>query len=116
MAARRKTRERAKPHSRKKTAAADRAALTPEELWARAIREAVLGDCHPWQRDAVLDPSSRISLLVGRGGGKTTVMRARAVLKMISIPDAEIIYIAKSRPNAEKLNWKPLKKLIRAIG
>jgi hypothetical protein len=113
---RKKSSAPAKPHSRKKSAARDVAALTLDEQWAAGVRDSLLADCHPWQRDAVLDPARRVSMLVGRGGGKTTVLRVRALIKMTSIPRARIIYAATSRPEAERLNWEPLKELIDQLG
>lgn len=100
---------RAKPHERTKAA---RRVLSPDEAWAAKISEAVLGDCHPFQRDAVEDPWRFITLLVGRGGGKTSVMRARALRKLTSIRDGALLYVAPTKPMAEKLMWRPLKKAI----
>jgi hypothetical protein len=106
----------AKPHSRKKSAARDAAAMTLDEQWAAGIKETLLADCHPWQRDAALGDATRISLLVGRGGGKTTVLRVRALIKITSIARARVIYAATSRPEAERLNWEPLKELVDQLG
>lgn len=107
---------RAKPHSRKKSAARDVAAMTLDEQWAAGVGDSLLADCHPWQRDAAIDPALRVSLLVGRGGGKTTVLRVRALIKITSIPRARVIYAATSRPEAERLNWEPLKQLVDDLG
>jgi hypothetical protein len=106
----------AKPHSRKKAAARDALAMSPDEEWADDLSERMLGDCHPFQRDAVLDPSTRVSILVGRGGGKTTAKRVRAVRKISRIRRARVAYVATSRPEAERLNWEPLKELIEQLG
>jgi hypothetical protein len=113
---RKKSTARAKPHSRKKSAARDRAAMTLDEQWAADIKDSLLADCHPWQRDAALDPHRRVSMLVGRGGGKTTVLRVRALIKITSISRARVIYAATSRPEAERLNWEPLKELVDQLG
>ena len=99
---------RAKPHSRAKAQARDVAAQDPDVAWADGIYERMLDACHDFQRDAVTDPALRISYLVGRGGGKTTAARVRAVRKMTSIQRARIAYVATSRPEAERLNWEPL--------
>lgn len=101
-------RSRAKPHERKQ---AERRVLSPDESWATAIRERILADCHPWQRDAVLDPWRRVSLLVGRGGAKTTSMRARAAIKLTSIRRADLLYLAVTQDHAHELNWEPLQEM-----
>ncbi len=114
--ARKKSSAPAKPHSRKKSAARDVAAMTLDEQWAAGVRASLLADCHPPQRDAALDDALRIALLVGRGGGKTTVLRVRALIKITSIARARVIYAATSRPEAERLNWEPLKQLVDDLG
>lgn len=99
---------RAAPHER---AQAERRVLSPDEKWAAKIRERILADCHPFQRDAVIDPSRRYSILVGRGGGKTTTFRARAALKMTGLRRAEILYLALTEDHALDLNWEPLQDM-----
>ena len=69
----------AKPHSRKKSAARDRAAMSLDQQWAAGIKDTLLADCHPFQRDAVLDEALRIAIGAGRGGGKTVILRVRAM-------------------------------------
>jgi hypothetical protein len=113
---RKKSSDRATPHSKKKSAARDRAAMSLDELWAADIEQRLLADCHPFQLDAALDPHRRVSFLVGRGGGKTTVLRVRALIKLTTIPNARLIYAATSGPEAERLNWEPLKKVIDELG
>jgi len=90
--------------------------MSLDEQWAAGLRDRLLDDCHPYQRDAVLDDALRIGILAGRGGGKTVVLRVRALLKMIAKPRARIIYAATSRPEAERLNWEPLKELVDQLG
>lgn len=109
---------RATPHSRKKSAARARVAavLSEDEEWAAGIRDRLLADCHDYQRDAVLDTGRRVSFLVGRGGGKTTSLRARALIKITSIKHARVLYAATSGPEAERLNWEPLKQLVDELG
>lgn len=106
-------RRRELPHGRVK---AERRVLSPDERWAAEISERVIADCHPFQRDAVEDPARFISLLVGRGGGKTTTMRARAIIKLTSIRRARMVYIAPTRQMAEELMWIPLKDSIEFYG
>lgn len=88
---------------------------TTDKSWSEEIASYVLADCHPWQLAAVEDPAKRITLLVGRGGGKTTALRARALLKMLRRPRASIAYVATSRPEAERLNWEPLKQFLTSL-
>ncbi|HZJ68276.1 MAG TPA: hypothetical protein VFD36_32465 [Kofleriaceae bacterium] len=87
-----------------------------DHTWAFELERRLVEDCHPFQRDAVLDDALRIAILAGRGGGKTVVLRVRALIKMASIPRARIIYAATSRPEAERLNWEPLKELVDQLG
>lgn len=98
----------AAPHEKSKAAAR---VLSPDEAWAAKIRERILADCHPWQRMAVEDPSRRVSMLVGRGGAKTTTMRARQAIKVTSIRRADILYLATTQDHALKLNWGPLQEM-----
>lgn len=107
---------RAKPHSKKAIEARNLAAMGPGDSWSSRIIELLEGGCHPFQLGAVRDPSLRISILAGRGGGKTTAKRVRALRKMVTIPRARIAYAATSRPEAERLNWEPTKQLIEELG
>lgn len=108
-----RARRPAKPHSKAKAA---RRVLSLDEQWALGIKERLIADAHPWQRDAILDPSQLISMLVGRGGGKTTTARARAIIKLTSIRKAKLVYIATTRSQAEELMWGPLKDTIEYLG
>lgn len=76
----------------------------------------MLAACHPWQVDAVMDPWRRVSLLVGRGGGKTTVLRVRGVRKCTRKRKARVLYFAKTRAHAKDLMWFPLKDLCDNLG
>ncbi len=103
----------AKPWSKTK---AEGRVLSPDELWAEKKAEAILADCHPWQRDAATDPARFYSLLVGRGGAKTTTFRVRALLKMMRKRRANLLYLATTRGQAEELNWFKLKDAVEAYG
>ena len=94
---RRSSSVRSAPHSRVKRAALDRAAMSLDEQWVADIRQRIRADYHPFQAAAVNDPSKRISLLWGRGVGKTALLRARALDLMVSTRDAMIPYVA-TRP------------------
>lgn len=97
-------------------AIADRRVLSPDEAWAEDISRRILADCHPWQRTAALDPARRMTFLTGRGGGKTTTMRARGICKLAKKAKAKVLYFAKTRPHAEDLMWNPLKDTCDALG
>lgn len=105
-----------KPYDLKKAAETNRLALSPDEQWAEDICDRLDADYHPWQRDADADPSKRISLLWGRGVGKTAILRARALKKMVRRRGAAIAYVCSSRPTARRLNWNPLKRLLFELG
>jgi hypothetical protein len=95
---------------------ASRRVLSPDETWAAELEAKVVAACHPWQRQAVRDPSRRISLRVGRGGGKTTAKRARGLIKISKLHRARVVYFATTRDQAIELNWEPLKDLIDKAG
>ena len=99
------------PWSRTKAA---RSVLSPDEEWAADIRARILHDAHPWQAQAIEDPARRISLLVGRGGAKTTTMRARAIIKITSLRNQYVGYAATSADQARDLNWNKLKSACEA--
>ena len=88
---------------------------TFDKAWIDEKSALILRDCHPKQRGFVNDPHRRVSALVGRRGGKTTGFRARAVLRMLRVPRARILYIAETRGHAEQLMWNPLKDLLERL-
>lgn len=94
---------------------ARRATAMDTSGWA-AIAQRIVDDCHPEQRDFVLDPSRYIAALVGRGGGKTAGGRARFLRRLLTTPGANCFYIAKTRDHAERLMWRPLKEIFKKIG
>lgn len=85
------------------------------ERWAGYSR-AVIAECHPKQRDFVIDRHRRVAALCGRGAGKTTAGRARLVLRLLGTPKAKCLYIATTRDQAERLMWAPLKELFEKLG
>src|SRR5678815_4391616 len=107
------TKRRAKPHERSQQ---ERRVLSPDEAWAESLIEKMRAACHRYQQDGVDDPSSRISLLVGRGGGKTTCLRVRGVSKCLRRRKAVVLYFAKTRQRAQELMWYPLKDLCDNLG
>lgn len=102
-----------RPWARKK--AADRL-LSPDEEWAADLRRRIIADCHIWQKRAVMDPHEMVSFRVGRGGAKTTTMRARALIKLITLHRARLGYAANSKEQARDLMWDKLKESCEAYG
>lgn len=80
------------------------------------LAEVVARKAHPRQRDFVRDPGKRVAALVGRGGGKTTGAMFRLVRKMLLQERAQCLYLARSREQAEKLLWGPLKEFCARLG
>jgi hypothetical protein len=111
---------RAKPGPKTASDRRAQAGLSADEEWTRAAVKLLLDACHPKQRQFAEDRHRRVSALVGRGGGKTTGWKAKALRDMLEIRRAKLVYIALSRPHAEELLWEPLKftvdELHRAIG
>lgn len=97
-----------KPHELKKQ---ERRVLNPDEEWAAGLVDKMRSACHPWQLDAVDDTHRRISLLTGRGGGKTTAFVVRAVRKCVTRRLGQVLYFATTEDQARELVWDPLKEL-----
>lgn len=104
----------AKPWSNVKHVA--RISRTHDDAWADEIDRKVLAELHPDQRNAADDDHRRVVATVGRGGGKTTMMKARAVRKLCRIPRCKLVYIATTRMQAEDLMWNGLKDALERLG
>lgn len=89
--------------------------LSPDQEWAAEIREQVLADCHPWQRDAVMDPARLFAWLVGRGGGKTTSFKAKFLIEMTAKTRARYVFGAPTLGMASELLWEPMKASCSAL-
>lgn len=76
----------------------------------------VIGDAHPFQRNGIVDTHELVSFRVGRGGAKTTTMRARAIIKLTTLRQERIGYAATSKEQARDLNWEPFKRALEAYG
>jgi len=87
-----------------------------DEQWARDLAFRILSELHPAQRDAVEDRHRRMDLLVGRGGGKTTTLKAKYLVEMARLPKASFLYVAPTRTMALELLWDPLKDLCERLG
>jgi hypothetical protein len=82
------------------------------ELAEKRIRKT----CHPKQVDFVWDTSDRISLLCGRGSGKTSAELMRMLRAMIRRDRANCLYIAATRDSAKSIAWTDLKRIIAGLG
>lgn len=86
---------------------------TAEQL--RTADGRIRRQCHPRQGDFVFDTAHRISLLVGRGGGKTLAALLRLLRRMMGGGDRNTLFIAATRQSAERLAWRDLKRLVMAL-
>ncbi len=83
---------------------------TTEELEAVDVR--IRATTHPLQEWFVFDPDRYISLLTGRGAGKTTAQLMRFIRRMVRTVDANCLFLAATRQSAERLIWRDLKRLL----
>lgn len=89
-------------------------AYTADEI--ATVDRRIRATCHPKQTDFVFDPASYISLLTGRGAGKTTAELMRLLRRMVSTNDGNCLFIAATRQSAERLVWRDLKRLLSKLG
>lgn len=82
----------------------------PEEV--DVVDGRIRATCHPKQAGFVFDPGRRVSLLTGRGAGKTTAQLMRFLRRMVRTADANCLFIAATRQSAERLIWRDLKRLL----
>ena len=104
------------PHTHAKADRRVGRAAVVGDPWAANIRRAVLKACHRWQRDAIVDPSRRISILTGRGGGKTTMYKGRYLVEMAETTKGKFIYACPTLGMAIELLWEPLKQTCEQLG
>lgn len=83
---------------------------TADEIAAVDVR--IRATCHPLQEWFVFDPNRYVSLLTGRGAGKTTAQLMRFLRRMVGQVDANCLFIAATRQSAERLIWRDLKRLL----
>jgi hypothetical protein len=95
---------------------APRGALATEDAWTAGLVSRVRESLHPFQQDAFDDPSQLITMLVGRGGGKTTTAIARGLKACATRSRAKVIFIATTKNQAEELAWGPLKEAVARLG
>lgn len=67
---------------------------------------------HPKQAAFVFDDARRVSLLTGRGAGKTSGELMRMLRKMVGRVSANCVYVAATKDSAERLAWKDLKRIV----
>lgn len=80
--------------------------LTPSE-WDYFLRR-----CHPKQKAFLLDPCKRKALLCPRRTGKTTTLLFTTLILGRQHPGSDIAYVVPtSKQHAQRLFWKPLKKM-----
>ncbi len=72
--------------------------------------------CHPKQEDFCFDTSLRLSLLTGRGAGKTSAELMRMIRAMVRRDRANCLYVASTRESAERIAWVDLKRLVSGLG
>lgn len=83
--------------------------------WPMLI-DRLVAECHPEQRDFVLDPARYIAALVGRGGGKTTGGQVRFTRRMLTRAGARCLFVAKTRDHARTLIWAETKTMFERLG
>lgn len=100
------------------------AALEPTErrvnakdrtYWLKLV-DRLINECHPEQRDFVLDDAFLIAALVGRGGGKTTGGDVRFMRRMLLTDEAKCLFVARTRQHAKSLIWDDTKKMFTRLG
>lgn len=111
----------AKPHARAKADARVGLAAGGDgngngDPWAARIRASIRAAYHQWQLDAANDNSRRISLLVGRGGGKTTLWKGRLLDEMAHVTHGRYVYACPTLGMAVELLWEPLKQTLSQLG
>lgn len=71
---------------------------------------------HPKQEQFVFDTAERLSLLTGRGAGKTSAELMRMVRAMVARDLANCLYIAATRESARRIAWADLKRVVSGLG
>lgn len=85
-----------------------------------AAEKSLLARSHPPQRDFILDPGRLISLLCGRGTGKTFAELCRLLLIMmrgdtVTGGGANCLYVTDTRDHARAIVWAEFKALIKEL-
>lgn len=99
---------------RRQKALADEARGVKEQYDFAA--EAILSDLFPHQRNAILDPDRRKSVLTPRRAGKTHTAIAYALYVACLIPDCRVPIVALTLKSAKKLYWEAFKRFSERYG
>jgi hypothetical protein len=83
---------------------------------ANLIDKRIRKTAHPKQLDFCFDDAERISLLCGRGAGKTSAELMRMIRVMVRRDRANCIYIASTRDSAQRIAWADLKRIVAGLG
>lgn len=83
----------------------------------------LLGSCHPYQRAVVDEILSGLgvtvmllAVLVGRGGGKTTVSEVALLATMGLKPRAKCLFVTDTKEHARDIAWEKFKDIIGKLG
>lgn len=83
----------------------------------------LLASCHPYQRAVVDELMSGLgvvvmllAVLVGRGGGKTTVSEAALLITMGIKPRAKCLFVTDTKEHARDIAWEKFKDIIGKLG
>lgn len=71
---------------------------------------------HKLQEAFCFDTARRISLLTGRGAGKTSAELMRMIRAMVRRNRANCLYVAGTRESAERIAWADLKRIVSGLG
>lgn len=105
-----------KPHGRSKADKRIGQAAPSGDPWAARIREAIYSAYHEPQTWAANDNSRRISILTGRGAGKTTEYKGRFLDEMAHTTHGRYIYACPTLGMGIELMWEPLKQTLSQLG
>lgn len=93
--------------------------FTADEI--ETVKSRIRISTHEKQRDFIFDDARWISLLCGRGSGKTFAELCRLILVMLrgdktTSKGANCLYVAKNREQARGIVWNDLKEIIYRLG
>jgi len=102
---------------------AGRRTYTRDAAWAVPWIERLRSSCHPYQL-AVVDEIMAglgvvvqlLAVLVGRGGGKTTVSEAALLITMGIKPRAKCLFVTDTKEHARDIAWEKFKDIIAKLG
>jgi len=83
--------------------------------WA-TFADQLAEECHPDQREFAMCMAVFILAILGRGGGKTVGGCVRFMRRMLTTPKANCFYLGKTRGDAKRLIWNPIKAKFAALG